>query len=76
MNYLVPRDVTVVSSGSFIKQTKILQGQLTKTLHVFKSKPTKITPDKIGFIVGNFPYVSTLESTKGKNMGAALFISS
>jgi hypothetical protein len=81
MNYLVPTDTQVVSSGEFISKKEMTLNKdspnpLEKTLYKFKSKPDsrylndlndqehqryKMIPDKIGFILGNFPYISPLE---------------
>ena len=66
MHYLVPKGNNVISSGNFIKQINIKE----KTLLVYKLKTQKIIPDKVGFIIGEFPHVSILDKNS-----AALFVS-
>jgi hypothetical protein len=76
MNYVIPTGTQVVSCGKFIRQQE-LKGT-NKTLFTFKSKenaqsalPSKMIPDKVGFVIGQFAYVSEIE---GK--GAAVFLKS
>ena len=83
MNYIVPEGVQVISSGQFKKQHNLVNKN--QTLYVFKSKANaedqsisaKIIPDKLGFVIGEFPYVSLMEG-KSENIqiGAALFTKS
>lgn len=58
MNYIVPKGCQVVSSGDFVKQDDLDQG---KTLFTFKCKEDKKIADKIGFVIGEFPYVSSFD---------------
>jgi len=76
MNYIIPAGTQVISCGKFIRQSDLIGSG--KVLYSFKSKenpnsalPTKIIPDKIGFVIGQFAYVSEIE---GK--GAAVFLKS
>lgn len=53
------------------------QGELAQTLYVFKSKPketdiisNKIIPDKVGFVIGHFPYVSHIYRDQSRHTGS------
>jgi hypothetical protein len=66
MRYIVPPGAQVVSSGNFVNKKDMAQD---KTLFIFKSKDRTMIADKIGFIIGEFPYISNFDQ------GAALFTS-
>ena len=90
LKFVVPDDANVISSGKFIKRETIQSGSGQRSLYIYKNKPrpekqkldTATLLDKIGFIVGHFPYYSVFEQEliQGRNrtqiqLGLAMFAS-
>ena len=90
MNYVVPKGMQVISSGNFVtkKELKDREQELhifkSKSPKMpndqnfeieFNANQGKSIPDKIGFVIGDFPHLSPINQSQSQ-IGAALFASS
>lgn len=69
LRFNVPEGANVISSGKYIRRETIEDSDGSRALYIYKSKPrpekqkldTAALLDKIGFIIGHFPYYSVFE---------------